>query len=229
MPVFPTTRWSIFANRDTERDRQEIWDYLARIYWKPLHVVAMGRRMNVDDANDAVQSFFHSILEKDSFIDRPQEGEGSLRSYLRGSFLKFLVSQYRKDSAKKRGGGIEHSELDEERPDSQTLQPGEAYDLAYAHSVYSEAIRSTSEHYSSRPHYFKILVAVCHDEIEKADAWKKLDCTSEAGAMALKRFRIRLYQKMESIIRAGIDPVLTGLVQEELEMLNKFPGSKLEK
>jgi DNA-directed RNA polymerase specialized sigma24 family protein len=224
MSLFPTTRWSLFVERGGESDRREIWDYLARVYWKPLRVVAVGRGFSPEDADDAVQQFFQKLIEEE-FIDKPNLESGRLRSFLRNAFENFLICQRRRAMAQKRGGGAIHVDCeDEPLAVAGHPQPDEAYDRQCAIEMIEEAVRRSQEHYASRPHHFKILLAVDDGDLGQEEAWKQLNCSPGNGRVALSRFRSRVEQKLREVIRESVDPQFPEIIDDELKLVLKYSG-----
>lgn len=226
MSLFPTTRWSIFVHRTDEQDRQQIWDYLARVYWTPLRLVAVGKQLSPEDSDDAVQQFFKHLLEE-NFIDKPDQDFGKLRSFLRWKFDRFLLDLRRKSGALKRGGGAHHIDVEEiELSTHDYERPDAAYDQQCALQMFDEAIRRTRKYYHSRPHHFETLLAVAEELTTPGEAWKKLDCTPANGRVALSRFRTRLEQNLVAVIRESTDPQFPEIVEEELSLVRRLRGKK---
>lgn len=80
---------------------------LYQSYWSPLYVVARRNGLNEHDAEDSVQGFFESMLERETLL-RADQSRGKLRTYLLNSFEFYRSKIWRNAAAKKRGGGIEH-------------------------------------------------------------------------------------------------------------------------
>ncbi len=229
MSIFPTTRWSIFSHRTDEADRKEIWDYMARVYWSPLQLVAVGKQLSPEDADDAVQQFFKHLLEE-NFIDKPDREFGKLRSFLRWKFDRFLLDQRRKSASQKRGGSAQHVDHEDVELSARDYErPDEAYDRQCALQMFEEAVRRTQSYYRTRPHHFETLLAVAEGNTSAADAWKKLDCTPGNGRVALSRFRSRLEQNLKAIIRESCDPQFPEILEEELRLVKRLRGNREER
>ena len=105
---FPPTRWSLIASvqaggGDGGEARRALGE-LCEIYWRPLYLYARSRGHGAEEAEDLVQGFFYRLIAREGMasVDR---GRGRLRSYLLGAFQKHLTSEWRKETAQKRGGG----------------------------------------------------------------------------------------------------------------------------
>ena len=100
------TRWSLVLRAGDARDpaARAALDELCREYWQPLRSFARRRGLGPEDAEDATQSFFALILEKETLAHAdPQRGK--LRTYLLTAFTRHLINLAAHRSAEKRGGG----------------------------------------------------------------------------------------------------------------------------
>ena len=77
---------------------------LCRTYWYPLYAYVRRQGHSPEDAQDLTQEFFARFLEKQSFRQaRPERGR--FRSFLLTSLKHFLVNEWHRANARKRGGG----------------------------------------------------------------------------------------------------------------------------
>lgn len=85
---------------------------LCRTYWYPLYVFVRRKGYGHEDASDLTQAFFARFLEK-----RPLRSldvsRGKFRTYLLASMTNFLVNEWEKAQAQRRGGGVKALSLDE--------------------------------------------------------------------------------------------------------------------
>lgn len=107
---FPMTRWTLVAaaragadEAGAEEARRALGE-LCEAYWKPLYAFARQSGRSAAEAEDSVQSFLLRMIAKDSF-SAVDPAKGRLRSFLAASFKKHLASEWRRESAQKRGGG----------------------------------------------------------------------------------------------------------------------------
>lgn len=100
--AFPQTRWSLVL--EAQDDDPAALAELCRAYWYPLYCYARRLCPEVADAEDLTQSFFESILSRQS-LKLAREERGRLRSFLLTSLKNFSIQQYRRGQAQKRGGG----------------------------------------------------------------------------------------------------------------------------
>lgn len=102
---FATTRWSIVLAAGDRSDHRcaEALRSLCETYWYPLYVYARHRGLSRQDAEDLTQAFFARLLEKDHLYGVGREG-GKFRSFLLVSLKHFLVDDWKRRKAQKRGG-----------------------------------------------------------------------------------------------------------------------------
>ena len=110
---FASTQWSpVLAARDaTNPEGAAALAALCGIYWPPLYAFVRRGGRQPEDAQDLTQSFFAHLLERRGLLQAEQE-RGKLRSFLLASLKNFLVNQWDRDHAQKRGGGVEFLSLE---------------------------------------------------------------------------------------------------------------------
>jgi len=125
---FATTHWSVVlaaGEPESTRYRQAL-ESLCRTYWFPLYAYLRRQGHDADRAEDYVQAFFASLLEKHGLrLADPKRGR--FRSFLLASLKHFLANERARAGAQKRGGGMKILSLDIEAAESQyaTQQRGE--------------------------------------------------------------------------------------------------------
>jgi len=77
---------------------------LCSAYWYPLYAFVRARGFNPQDAEDLTQEFFYRFLEKDSLAKVTPVG-GKFRSFLLVCLKRFLVNEWERARAQRRGGG----------------------------------------------------------------------------------------------------------------------------
>jgi RNA polymerase sigma factor (sigma-70 family) len=104
--AFATTQWSVVLaaadDPDSARARDAL-ETLCRAYWKPLYVYARRQGYTDADAQDLVQGFFARILARRD-LQAVRRERGRFRSYLLGALKHFLVNEWKRSTAQKRGG-----------------------------------------------------------------------------------------------------------------------------
>jgi RNA polymerase sigma-70 factor (ECF subfamily) len=106
---FSTTHWSVVlaASRHTDAALEQ----LCRQYWPPVYAFVRRRGHGPEEAQDLTQEFFARLLEK-NYLNAADPAKGRFRTLLLTAVSRFLVNQYDRAQAQKRGGGEVHFSLD---------------------------------------------------------------------------------------------------------------------
>ena len=136
---FTTTHWTVILNARAEDTAlaSEALGQLCRVYWAPINAYFRRRGQNPVDADDLTQQFFARFLEKQYYKLAKRE-RGRFRTFLLTAAKHFLVNDWERASAKKRGGGQVAVSLDEEQ--TQSSQPRiELKDERTAERIYEQS------------------------------------------------------------------------------------------
>jgi DNA-directed RNA polymerase specialized sigma24 family protein len=104
---FPATRVSIVESlrSDSAAERRRACERLVALYWKPLYkYVRIRWNRSSEDAQDVVQGFFASALERET-LAAFDPSRASLRTFLRLLVDRHASNERRAASRLKRGGG----------------------------------------------------------------------------------------------------------------------------
>jgi RNA polymerase sigma-70 factor (ECF subfamily) len=101
---FATTHWSVVLAAKDRQDAagRQALETLCRTYWYPLYAYVRKRGYGRQDAEDLTQEFFSHLLAKER-LGRVTRDKGKFRSFLLASLNHFLVDQWKRASAGKRG------------------------------------------------------------------------------------------------------------------------------
>ena len=110
---FATTRWSLVltAGGPKTRESHDALGTLCQTYLYPLYAYVRRFGHPVEEAEDLVQSFFLQVLEKRS-LQHANPERGRFRSFLLVSLKHFMVNEYNRARAAKRGGGRINESID---------------------------------------------------------------------------------------------------------------------
>lgn len=177
MADFPETRWSVIARAAADPDsneRRKALEAFCQAYWVPLYGFARGTGKSQSDAEDAVQGFALTIIQNPKKFEKLDSEKGKLRDWLRTAFRHFMITEWKKEQALKRGGGVEFLEFDVEGGEQRIeeslkrhMDPEKAFDQQWARTVLSRARRRLRE---------------AHAEAGKADEFDVLRPFLDAGA-----------------------------------------------
>jgi RNA polymerase sigma-70 factor (ECF subfamily) len=212
-PVFVTTRWSVVlaaGRSDTTRSR----DALARLcqtYWYPLYAYVRRRGYSAHDAQDLTQEFFARLLEKHTFA-AADPNRGRFRSFILTAMNNFLVQEWEKSRAKKRGGGNELFSLDlaqaENRYDlepSSSDTPDKDFDKKWAVALLDSVMAQLEAKFTSdgKTELFTALKQTLTGSRESqpyAELSQKLGMSEAAIKVTVHRLRKRYRELLQSEI-----------------------------
>jgi len=227
---FAATHWSVVLAAASE-DSQEAaaaLDTLCRQYWYPLYAFAHRLGHPPADAEDIVQSFFSFLLEKRS-LQHADPHRGRFRTFLLASLKHFMMKEWQRQRAAKRGGGVPAFSLDQLGPEdlyaretSHALTPEQLYDRAWALSVLARARDRLGDDYARRgqAERFRLLESFLPgetSELSYAEAGRQLGLSEGS----IKAEVHRLKHRYRSFLRAAVMPTVARLeeVDEELREL----------
>jgi RNA polymerase sigma-70 factor (ECF subfamily) len=132
--IFVTTQWTqVMATRgDSPEARQALSD-LCAAYYTPVFVLMRRAAPSEEAARDLTQEFFARLLAQNS-VARADPARGRFRSFLLASLKHFLVNEWGKARARKRGGGAQLLPLEFDTAETRCAQPvapGDTPDRAY--------------------------------------------------------------------------------------------------
>jgi RNA polymerase sigma-70 factor (ECF subfamily) len=155
---FQPTRWTLIleaADADSPQALEAL-NELCLIYWYPIYAYIRSRGHSPSDAEDLTQSFFLRIIDKRGFASL-DANRGKFRHFLLASIKNFLLNEWDKAKALKRGGGAETISLDliaaEERyslEPVESMSPDKLYDLAWARALLNRAKTRLQEEFAEK-------------------------------------------------------------------------------
>src|SRR5476651_2011457 len=115
---FATTRWSIVlaAGQRALPESEKALAALCQAYWPAVYAFVRRQVADVHEAQDLTQAFFTQMLEK-NILAVAQPSRGRFRSFLLTSVRNFLLNEWDKQKAHKRGGGQKLLALDFQQAD----------------------------------------------------------------------------------------------------------------
>ena len=111
---FPVTNQSaiVLARSADQVLRQRAFATILASYWKPVYkYVRLKWHVDNEDAKDLTQGFFAHAFEKNYFANY-DAGKASFQTFLRTCLDGFVANERKAGARIKRGGGIEHFQLD---------------------------------------------------------------------------------------------------------------------
>ena len=229
--AFETTHWSMVllaGQAENSSAAKAALETLCRAYWYPLfyHVRRWG--YNATDAEDLVQDFFARILARKDLQAVKQE-RGRFRSYLLSALKHFLINEWKRSGAEKRGGHQIPIPLDDlQRAQTDVLAakdqhpPDQSFDRRWALALLDRVLAQLREENRSegREQQFNLLQdSLAGQETSKSQAEIATELGISEGALKQALFRLR--QRYQKLLRAEVAHTVgtMGEVDEELRYL----------
>ena len=221
---FVTTHWSVVleaADSSSPASAQSL-NLLCEAYWYPLYVFVRGQGYEPSEAEDLTQAFFARLMEKQSLASVGPE-KGRFRSFLLVCMRRFLVNEWEKASAIKRGGGRRPLRLDLEDAESRyatepshTLTPERIYARRWALTVLERACDSLAEEFKAagKTQIFetlKVYLSASGSAPPYTEASARLGMSLAAVKVTVHRLRERYRGAIRAEIRGTVDS------EEEIE------------
>ena len=227
---FQTTHWSVVlaAGQLATPHAEAALESLCRSYWYPLYVYVRRQGHRPEDAQDLTQEFFGRLLEKE-YLSLADAGRGRFRSFLLKSLQHFLVNEWVRGQAQKRGGGQKVLPLDEEAAEriyqqemSSPLPAESLYDKRWAVTLLDRAMDRLGADYATAgkrelfEHLKRLLLTESSGEI-----YRETSRQSGLSEGAVKVAVHRLRQRFRDAVRAEIAQTVATPeeVDEELRCL----------
>jgi RNA polymerase sigma factor (sigma-70 family) len=225
---FNTTHWSVvlLAGQSMIPQAEAALENLCRTYWYPLYAYVRRQGHSAHDAQDLTQEFFARLLQK-NYINLAAPERGRFRSFLLKSMHHFLVSDWVRGQAQKRGGGRKIFSLDEVAAEQTYLQepagqlaPESLYDKRWALTVLDRALDRLREDYGAAGKgalFDQLKGSLLADGSTYAELAALLGMSEGAVKVAVHRMR----QRFRQVVRAEVAHTVAdpAHVDEELRCL----------
>jgi RNA polymerase sigma-70 factor (ECF subfamily) len=216
---FPVTRWSLVA--DAAGEAEVPLEALCRQYWQPVYAVARLSGNDVETAKDLTQGFFAKLLEKGWLADADR-GKGRFRTFLVTALKRYMVNEWHREHAAKRGGFAATVPLDAELAErigandaSRQLSPDELFDRRWALALLDAALRRLEAEYSEAEFArLKDCLTAGRGEIEYGKLAENLATTEGAARVAVHRLR----KRYRALIREEVARTVSNETEVDHEM-----------
>ncbi len=119
---FATTHWSLIrAAAQSSPDARDALATLCERYWYPLYAFVRREGRQPAEAQDLTQSFFATLIEGED-LKRVRPDKGRFRSFLLASLKHFLINDWHRSRAVKRGGARRTLSLDFDSAEDKWMQ-----------------------------------------------------------------------------------------------------------
>ncbi len=216
-PRFVTTHWSVVlrAKDKTSPDCQQALETLCRTYWYPLYAFVRGSGYSSHDAQDLTQGFFMRLLAKD-YLRVVEPEKGRFRTFLKMALKRFLVHEWDKVRAEKRGGchaGLSFdTALAEElfqKERAGTHEPDQIYDRRWALTLLGEATAQLEREYTDSGKENELLQLKPYLTAERGSipyetVASALQTSEGAARVALHRLRKRFRDVFRDVVAGTV-------------------------
>jgi RNA polymerase sigma-70 factor (ECF subfamily) len=215
---FPTTKWSqvVAAGNRAAPDGRAALAQLCAIYWYPLYAFIRRRGYNPEQAEDLVQGFFVTLLEKDGLaaLDRDR---GRFRSFLMATCIHYLANVRDHERALKRGRGRVVIPFDSLRAEGRyRLEPAHEltaerlFERRWATTLLNLVLNRLAAEMSraGKSRLFEALKPTLLDKTEKvpyASIAAALGCSETAARVAAHRLRTRYRDLLREEVARTLD------------------------
>lgn len=228
---FATTHWSIVVSsreKDTDIRRASIGE-LCQSYWYPLFAYLRRKGHDATTSADYVQGFFVELMDKE-FLNSVSPEKGRFRWFLMSAIKRYVSKEVEKQSAKKRGGGLQKFSLDlDDAEQRYQLEPSDGwsaeklFDRRWALTVLGQALEQLKKQQAEKGKLDLYLalqptlsgVPMTGEQYaEIAEKFGMLD-----GAVKVNALRLR--QKYGEIIREIVGQTVEGVdgINDEVDEL----------
>ena len=215
---FLTTRWSwVDAACDlASPESLPALERLCQAYWPSLYAFALRRGRDPHLAQDLTQAFFARFIER-GYLRAADRERGRFRTFLLTSFEHFLIHEWEKRRAAKRGGQYELLSWDDHRDALEARVASTAadvsaqtvYDREWALSIMERALAALREDCQrlGQEKVFEVLGRYLHAEAvpgEYPRAAAELGLPERAVRLAVHRLRRRYGRLVRDAVRETV-------------------------
>ena len=228
---FATTQWSIVravSNENAEAADSALQE-LCQTYWYPLYTFVRRQGNDASAAADLTQAFFADLLQRED-LKKVDPSLGKFRSFLLTALKHFMLNQWDKAKAQKRGGGKSPLSLDfGEANNRYQLEPSHAqtpeliFQRQWAKTLLERVTKKLRSEFAAKgkAHQFDKLQAFLggkNSEETLGQAAAQLSMSEVAVKVAVHRMR----QRFGEILRSEIANTVSSEEEIDTEIQQLF-------
>ena len=224
----------IAAGHRSSPEAIDALDALCRTYWFPLYAYVRRRVSDQHEAQDLTQEFFACLLEQNHFAVADQE-RGLFRAFLLTALKHFLVNEWEKAKALKRGGGRAPLSLDFDSGESRLrLEPASdqtperLFERQWTITLLDQVLRrlQSEQQAAGKGSQFDALkqfLAGGREEASYSEVAEELGMSAGAAKVAAHRLR----QRYRELLRAEVAQTVASAdeVDDEIRRLFETLGN----
>lgn len=225
---FQTTRWSLVKRAGTKEGEDSL-AVLCRGYWYPLYAYLRRRGLPVDDAQDLTQGFFLHLFSNPILV-RADPEKGRFRSFLLGAMNHFLANERRRQTAGKRGGGIQAISFDSVEAERRFamepvdgVSPEVQFERSWAYALLERVFARLGEDYSQVGK--GALFAALHPYLAGKAGQRSYDEVADELGMNANSIGVaihRMRRRYGELVRAEIAQTVSSSEEIEPELAHLF-------
>jgi RNA polymerase sigma-70 factor (ECF subfamily) len=201
---------------------------LCRAYWFPLYAYVRREGRSPHDAQDLTQTFFAQLLEKD-YLRAFDRDKGRFRTFLLVALKRFLLNEWDRAHAQKRGGGVALVPLDATLAESKYLadltstEPADRdYERRWAMTLLEQAVAELRREYEqlgrlAEFEHLKQCLTAERGTIQYASLATALGMPEGTARGAVHRIRKRFRELFRAAVTATVSA--PGEVEDELRQV----------
>lgn len=190
---------------------QAALERLCRAYWYPLYAYVRRQGRSVEEAQDLTQEFFARLLQKE-YLRHTDPARGRFRTFLLTALKRFLVNDWEKGRAARRGGGQQIISWDERVTETRFLAesadqstPEKAFEKRWALIVLEQVLERLRDEFTASGHAerferLKVLLWGEKGSPPYVEVAAELGLTEGALKVAVHRLR----QRYRELLRAEV-------------------------
>jgi RNA polymerase sigma-70 factor (ECF subfamily) len=225
--AFLTTHWSLVARAaaTSGTEAETALEQLCRAYWQPLYSYVRRQGRTPEEAQDLTQAFFARLLEK-RYLAMADPNRGRFRTFLLTALQRFLINDWQKCCAGKRGGSDVVRSWEEEEiryvADRSDDTPEKLFEKRWAVALLEGVLTELEAETAAAGHAaqfreMKVLLWGEGDGAPQAEVARRLGLSSGALKVALHRLRHRYRQLLRAEVARTVSSQAE--VDEELRHL----------
>jgi len=143
---FETTCWTRLGELGSldGAGRKAMTDHLIGRYWKPVYCYLRSKGFNNESAKDTTQGFFFEIVLEKGLFSQADEAKGRFRTFLLTALDRYVIDEFRYQSAQKRSPtalqSLEMPELPDLPEDHREARPDQVFHYAWASQLLDEVL-----------------------------------------------------------------------------------------
>ena len=217
------------AAGDVQSDEARIaLENLCELYWYPLYAFVRRKGHDRDEAEDLTQGFFAHLLDRDRLqLADPQRGR--FRTFLITSLNNFIIQDWRKRTAEKRGGQRQRVSLDFEEADrryslepSVEMTPEKWFDRRWAIQLLDEVMQQLQEYYQQRDKSQLFAALKPYLVQEAVQSYAEVATELAMSEIAVKVAAHRMRQRYRDLLRQRILQTVESEADVEAELNELF-------